>query len=83
MRKKISLILAITACWMTISCNQNGKAVNNENGRILKVPSEYSTIELAVKNSVDGDWIILAPGKYMEMKIDLDKSVTISSEWKL
>ena len=83
MRKKMSLILAITACWMTISCNQTRKPVINENGRILKVPSEFATIAEAVNNSVDGDWIILAPGKYMEMKIDLDKSVTISSEWKL
>jgi Right handed beta helix region len=83
MKKKMSLILAITACWITISCNQGRKPAINENGRILKVPSEFSTIELAVKNSVDGDWIILAPGRYMEMKIDLDKSVTISSEWKI
>ena len=79
----MSLILAITACWMTISCNQNRKSVINENGRILKVPSEFATIAEAVSKSADGDWIILAPGKYMEMKIDLDKSITISSEWKL
>jgi len=79
----MSLILAITACWMTISCNQNRKPVINENGRILKVPSEFATIAEAVSKSADGDWIILAPGKYSEMKIDLDKSVTISSEWKL
>lgn len=83
MRKKMSLILVITACWMTISCNQNRKSVINENGRILKVPSEFATIAEAVNNSVDGDWIILASGIYMEMKIDIDKSVTISSEWKL
>jgi len=36
-----------------------------------------------VENSSDGDWIILAPGTYYEMKIDLNKSVAISSEWKI
>lgn len=73
----------IIACSIITSCNKKGKPLINENGRVLKVPTEFSTIEMAVKNSENGDWIILAPGKYFEMKIDVEKSVTISSEWKI
>ncbi len=70
-------------CLIGTSCQQKPKTMVNENGRILKVPAGFPTIRNAVENSADGDWIILAPGKYFEMKIDLDKSVTISSDWKL
>lgn len=82
MKKNMILITVLAVCIIS-SCNHNGKPVINENGRILKVPSDFSTIEMAVKNSKDGDWIILSPGTYYEMKIDIDKSVTISSEWKI
>src|SRR4030042_741243 len=71
------------ACLISTSCYQKGRPLINEDGRVLKVPSEFSTIEMAVKNSADDDWIILSPGKYFEMKIDIEKSVTISSEWKI
>ena len=82
---KSTILFAIIgiACLTGTSCDQKGKPVINRDGRILKVPTEFSTIEMAVKNSENGDWIILAPGKYFEMKIDIEKSVTISSEWKI
>ena len=77
------LTLFSLVCLFNTSCDKAEKLAINENGRILRVPSEFSTIEMAVKNSADGDWIILSAGKYFEMNIDVDKSVTISSEWKL
>jgi hypothetical protein len=78
------LLLTITSIFLiTLSCNNGSNSVLNNKGRILRVPSDYHSIELAVKNSESGDWIILAPGKYNEMKIDINKPVTISSEWKL
>ncbi|MFZ0281405.1 MAG: right-handed parallel beta-helix repeat-containing protein, partial [Bacteroidales bacterium] len=83
MKSTILFTVITIICLISTSCHQKGKTAVNTDGRILKVPSEFATIAEAVKNSNDGDWIILAPGKYMEMKIDLDKSVTISSEWKL
>ncbi len=83
MKSTILFTVLTIFCLISTSCHQKGKTAVNTDGRILKVPSEFATIAEAVKNSNDGDWIILAPGKYMEMKIDLDKSVTISSEWKL
>src|SRR5690606_30038003 len=51
--------------------------------RILKVPEEFSTIGQAVKAARDGDCVIVSPGKYSENKIEVDKSITVSSAWKL
>jgi hypothetical protein len=80
---RTTLLLSLFCLLLCLSCTQKQKSITNENGQIIKVPSDYSTISEAVKNSADGDWVILAPGQYFEMKIDVDKSVAISSEWKL
>ena len=82
--RKIILIFVISIAWLfNTTCKQRTQPVINDKGRVLKVPSAFATIAEAVKNSADGDWIILAPGKYFEMKIDIEKSITISSEWKI
>ena len=83
MKIRVLIIISLIFSLIIGSCNRKANSITNENGRILKVPSDYPTIVAAVKSAADGDWIILAPGKYFEMKIDLNKSVTISSEWKL
>jgi len=83
MKEKMLTTLLIAAILLIASCTRKGNSEINKNGKILKVPSEFATIEMAVKNSNDGDWIILAPGTYNAMKIDIDKAVTISSEWKI
>jgi hypothetical protein len=51
--------------------------------RIIRVPEEISTIAKAVKEAKEGDWIIIAPGKYQEKKVEINKAITVSSEWKL
>ncbi|EPR69000.1 right-handed parallel beta-helix repeat-containing protein [Cyclobacterium qasimii] len=51
--------------------------------RILRVPAEFPSIGNAVKEAKEGDWIIISPGKYFENKIEINKSITISSEWKV
>lgn len=51
--------------------------------RILKVPAEFPSIGNAVKEAKEGDWIIISPGKYIENKIEINKSITVSSEWKV
>jgi Right handed beta helix region len=43
---------------------------------ILKVPSEYPTIQKAIKAAASGDTILVAPGTYVE-QLTIDKSVTI------
>lgn len=61
--------------------NESGYLAKPE--RIIKVPAEFPTIAKAVEAAKEGDWIIISPGKYFEKKIELKKSITISSEWKL
>jgi len=56
---------------------------DDKSTRILKVPAEFSTIAAAVANSNEGDWIIIFPGTYVENEIEINKGITISSEWKL
>ncbi|HSI76422.1 MAG TPA: right-handed parallel beta-helix repeat-containing protein [Lunatimonas sp.] len=51
--------------------------------RILKVPEEFKTIALAIEEAKEGDWVIISPGNYSENKIEIKKSITVSSEWKL
>ena len=51
--------------------------------QINRVPADYKTIAQAVENSVDGDTIILSPGLYNERDIEINKALTISSEWIL
>ena len=83
---KITTLFAILglACLINTSChnkNQSKPAIKNK--AILKVPSEFPSIVKAVENCEDGDWIILAPGTYNEKEIEINKAITISSEWKL
>ena len=53
------------------------------NSQIIRVPENYKTIAQAVENSSDGDTIILSPGTYHESNIEINKKLTISSEWIL
>ena len=84
MRAIITCILITLACLFCISCKQAVKPeIKKERPGMLKVPSQFLTIGDAVKNSVDGDTIIISPGRYSENNIELDKVLIISSEWKL
>jgi len=50
------------------------------NAAVINVPSKYSTIEEAVKVSVKGDTILLAPGTYvLPNPLKIAKSITITS----
>lgn len=82
--KRLSFFLIITTLMACSAQVKQGSPEYAEDGRrLLKVPSGYPTIANAVKNSADGDWIIISPGTYFEKMIEVNKSVTISSEWKL
>ena len=83
---KITTLFAILglACLFNTSChNRKQSKPDIKNKTILKVPSEFPSIIKAVENCEDGDWIILAPGTYNEKEIEINKAITISSEWKL
>ena len=84
MKAIFTFILIALACFFFISCKQAVKPeIKKEEHGILKVPSQFQTIADAVRNSVDGDTIIISPGRYSEHDIEIDKALIISSEWKL
>lgn len=55
----------------------------DQGNKIITVPGEFKTIAEAVSNSGEGDWIIISPGIYFENEIEINKALTISSEWKI
>lgn len=68
--------------FINYSC-QEGKHTENKVENILKVPAEYATLAEAVAKADTGDLIIISPGTYFEHEIEINKAITISSEWKL
>ena len=75
---KIVCSLFIICVSLFIGTNCHGGNI----GRTLRVPSDFTTIAKAVELSKDGDLIIISPGNYTERDIEINKAVTISSEWK-
>lgn len=50
---------------------------------IISVPKDFKTIAQAITHAKNGDCIVLSPGNYSENEITVDKSIIITSEWKL
>ena len=49
----------------------------------LQVPSEYSSIQLAINVSTDGDMVLVAPGTYLENIDFKGKSIVVTSHFIL
>lgn len=81
--KKTFLFVLMSLAFISINCNGAVPEMDVKDQTIIKVPADFPTIALAIENAEDGDWIILAPGEYFESEIEINKAVTISSEWKL
>lgn len=54
-------------------------AASSANGAILRVPSQYNSIQGAIDSAVDGDLIRVEPGIYRELIDYRGKSLTIES----
>ncbi|SEO05625.1 hypothetical protein SAMN05216436_13024 [bacterium A37T11] len=50
--------------------------------RVLRIPSQYPTLSIAIKHSQKGDTILLAPGTYEVQNVQINLPLIISSEWK-
>ncbi len=71
-------LLVIIVLLISFSCRFESET---EGSRVLKVPSQFITIADAVKHSKDGDTIIICSGNYFENNIEINRAVTILSEW--
>ncbi|XOV91581.1 MAG: hypothetical protein ACFHWX_15370 [Bacteroidota bacterium] len=77
------LLCSFAALTGLIFASWDFKEKFNKDQNILKVPGEFPTIADAAASANNGDWIIISPGIYKEKGIEINKSVTISSEWKI
>jgi len=68
----------ITSLAIAILVGSSGQIIE---AKIIKVPSDFQTIAQAVTNAQASDTIILSPGTYNEKNIEINKPLTISSEW--
>ena len=81
---KKMLLVSVISLFLLISFScQHGKQTYKNDEGIIKVPADFSTIAEAVRSAKKGDLIILSPGSYFEHEIEINKAITISSEWKL
>ena len=67
---------SLTACllWMVL-------CVSPVLGRVLKVPSEYPTIDAAIIAASDGDTILIARGTYEHTILTINKPLTLASDY--
>lgn len=83
-RKEIIFFtLIFIACIINPGCKSTDDEPDITNTHILRVPADFKSIKDAIVHAKDGDWIIISPGKYFESNIEINKPVTVSSEWKL
>jgi len=50
-------------------------------GEIINVPDDFTTIQQAIDNAVDGDTVLVAPGTYYENINFLGKNITVTSHY--
>lgn len=51
----------------------------NSSAEVIRVPDDYSTIQLAIDSCNSGDTILVAPGTYNESLITNEKSIVLAS----
>lgn len=78
--KKTVFYFTILALSTVYSCGNN--TGNTENKKVIKVPADVPDLSSAVVQATEGTTIILSPGTYKANGIDIDKAITITSEWK-
>jgi hypothetical protein len=84
---KVLIMLSIAGLLLIAGCTGKTTSTKDASGlmrkTLIKVPHKYPTIAQAVLSANAGDTIIIFPGLYKENSIEINKTVTISSEWKL
>jgi hypothetical protein len=56
-------------------------AFNDSSAATLRVPSQYSSIQLAIEAALDGDTVLVADGTYYENIRFLGKAITVASHY--
>uniref|UniRef100_UPI003217F2DE right-handed parallel beta-helix repeat-containing protein n=1 Tax=uncultured Draconibacterium sp. TaxID=1573823 RepID=UPI003217F2DE len=82
-RFNVVILLMCFVFFSSITSIANKPVRGDKNEPIIKVPEDFLTIAEAIEQSKNGDVIIISPGMYYENNIEINKSITVSSEWKL
>ncbi len=84
MKLNFSATVFILLLLLIASCKNNGKHDRKLTGQsTLRVPTDYPSIKKAISIADAGDIILIEPGNYLENSIEINKPLTICSEWKL
>ena len=73
MSTSTDLLAAILLCMVL--------CVTPVSGKVLKVPSEHPTIDSAVGVASDGDTILIARGTYEHTTLNINKRLTLASDY--
>jgi hypothetical protein len=81
MKMRILIILITLIFFIEPGCKNNGDQQAVQKQTTIRVPADFPDISTAVQKAKPGDTIFLSPGTYSENGIDIDKAITITSEW--
>jgi len=73
MSKSTNLLVAFLLCMVLF--------VSPVSGKVLKVPSEHPTIDVAIGVASDGDTILIARGTYEHTTLTVNKRLTLASDY--
>jgi len=73
MSKSTNLLVAFLLCMVL--------CVSPVSGKVLKVPSEHPTIDVAIGVASDGDTILIARGTYEHTTLNVNKRLTLASDY--
>lgn len=77
-----SLRLRIPLAWIpALLALASPVSGQSSNGRVLRVPAEYSQIQAAIEASVDGDTVLVDPGHYYENINYRGKDIVVTSRY--
>jgi hypothetical protein len=73
MSTSTNLLVALLMCMVL--------CISTASGKILKVPSEYPAIDVAIGVATDGDTILIARGTYEHTSLNVNKRLTLASNY--
>ena len=73
MSKSTNVLVAFLLCMVL--------CVSPVSGKVLKVPSEHPTIDVAIGVASDGDTILIARGTYEHTTLNVNRRLTLASDY--
>lgn len=78
MEKRFNLVIIIVLLLLVGGCGDD-ESLCPEIGSLLRVPSDFSTIQEAMDNAVAGDVVLVGPGEYNRQETRIIDDVTVTA----